>query len=436
MHTISDKGRQGNGKERGSVANNGMPKERTRMMMDQLAAAAMEDEAHYGYHAGSRQSNPTWQETFRQLHDFHKLGNANKSLPPRLIKWMDAQRRRYKLYGVGRKKSVGIIKHRIAQLNSVGFDWYYGEEKREPDHDPRPTVILPLSQRPMRSSFTLERISVEAPPAVEESNRRTKKKTTPKPPRSRSPAAGGNKEIPMHNLDRQKLLNAGFPEQLFHMVNGASERARHLLHWNADGTAFTITDTKNVGNFIRQYFRHSNLSSLRRMLHLYSFSTANNVYRHPHFRRDSSLAHIKRHVVTSASKNENSSTDEIIPIRRNNKDRESVSSRGDNVTAEEDDKKSIHTTGFPEQLYHFVHDGSKTHPHILSWVPEGDAFQIHDTKNAGSFIRQYFRHGKVSSLRRMLHMYQFQTANNVFRHTYFRRDTSLADIKRYLAKKA
>lgn len=404
--------------------------------MDQLAAAAMEDEAHYG----SLQSNPTWQETFRQLHDFHKLGNANKSLPSRLVKWMDAQRRRYKLYGVGRKKSVGIIKHRIAQLNSVGFDWYQGEEKRQADHDPRPTVILPPSQRPMRSSFTPERIIVEAPPVVEEYSsqpiRRTKKKTAPKPPRSRSPA-GSNQEIPMHTFDRQKLLNAGFPEQLFHMVNGASERARHLLHWTADGTAFTITDTKNIGNFIRQYFRHSNLSSLRRMLHLYSFSTANNVYRHPHFRRDSSLAHIKKHVFTSASKNENNSTDEIIPIRRNNKNRESVSSRRDNGSvADEDDTKSIHTAGFPEQLYHFVHDGSKTHPHILSWVPEGDAFQIHDTKNAGSFIRQYFRHGKVSSLRRLLHMYQFQTANNVFRHPNFRRDTSLADIKRYLVKKA
>eukprot|EP00984_Skeletonema_dohrnii_P038150 scaffold41036_cov172-Skeletonema_dohrnii-CCMP3373.AAC.1 len=82
------------------------------MMMDQLAAAAMEDEASYA---------PSWQETFRQLKDFQKLGNA-KSLPPRLVKWMDAQRRRYKLYGVGRKKTVGIIKHRIAQLNSVGFD--------------------------------------------------------------------------------------------------------------------------------------------------------------------------------------------------------------------------------------------------------------------------------------------------------------------------
>ncbi len=411
------------------------------MMMDQLAAAAMEDEAtYYGYHAGGggRQSNPTWQETFRQLHDFHKLGNA-KSLPPRLVKWMDAQRRRYKLYGVGRKKSVGIIKHRIAQLNSVGFDWYHGEETRA-DHDPRPTVILPFSQRPTRSSFTSERSIVEPPPVVEEYSslpiRRNKKKTATKPQRSRSPA-GGNKEIPMHSLDRKQLLNAGFPEQLFHMVNDATERARHLLHWTADGSAFKINDTKNVGNFIRQYFRHSNLSSLRRMLHLYLFSTANNIYRHPHFRRDSTLSHIKRHVVTSAKNTENNSTDEIIPVRRNNKNRESIDRRDDS-TNHEDDKKSIGVLNstFPVQLFHFVHDGSKTHPHILSWVPEGDAFEIKDTKNAGGFIRQYFRHGKVSSLRRMLHMHQFQTANNVFRHPYFHRDISLADAKRYLVKKA
>ncbi|KAK1738422.1 heat shock factor family protein [Skeletonema marinoi] len=402
---------------------NNMPRE-TRMMMDQLAAAAMEDEASYA---------PSWQETFRQLKDFQKLGNA-KSLPPRLIKWMDAQRRRYKLYGVGRKKTVGIIKHRIAQLNSVGFDWYQGEEKR-PDHDPRPTVILPLSQRPMKSSLTYSQRTAAPPPQVEYSSqpiRRNKKKTAHRP-RPRSPAGGGNIEIPMHSMDRKQLLNAGFPEQLFHMLNGASERAHHLLNWSPDGSSFEIFDTKNVGNFIRQYFRHSNLSSLRRMLHLYSFSTANNVYRHPHFYRGSSLSDIKRHVVLSQSqKNESNSIEEIVPIRCN-KDTKT----GHDIGAEEESSKKVMSNSvFPEQLFNMVNDGSKTHPHLLNWSPEGDAFEILDTKNVGNFIRHYFRHGKVSSLRRMLHLYQFQTSNNVFRHPNFHRDRSLSDIKRYVVKKA
>jgi len=375
-------------------------------------------------------ANPTWQEMFRQLHDFHKLSNT-KSLPPRLVKWMDAQRRRYKLYGVGRKKTVGIIKHRISQLNSVGFDWHHGEERRS-DHDPSPTVILPLSQRPMRSSLTVG--NIDEPSQEEEYSPqpicRSKKKTAHKS-RTRSPS-GGDKEP----MDRKQLLNAGFPEQLFHMVNGASEKARHLLSWTPDGFAFKIHDTKNVGSFIRQYFRHSNLSSLRRMLHFYSFSTANNVYRHPHFYRGNSLSNIKRQLVNS-QKNERNSTEEITPIRRirDKKTRHDSGADEEKMASPQNDRKTIVTSDFTEKLFQMVHDASKTHPHLMDWVPEGDAFEIKDTKNAGNFLRQYFRHGKVSSLRRMLHLYQFHTANNVYRHPYFHRDSSLADVKRYIVKK-
>ena len=366
-----------------------------------------------------------WQEMFRQLHDLHK--SNTKSLPPRLVKWMDAQRRRYKLYGVGRKKSVGIIKHRIAQLDSVGFDWHHGEEKRA-DHDPSPTVILPLSQNsPTRPSRHTERI-VE-PLREEEYSpqpiRRSKKK-----PQSRS-STGGNKEP----MDRKELLNAGFPEQLFHMVNGASEKASHLLDWTADGSAFEIYDTKNIGNFIRQYFRHSNLSSLRRMLHYYSFSTANNVYRHPHFYRGNSLSNIKRRVVQK--NDERNSTEEIITSVSRKKDKKVRRDSGadEEVSSPRKDKKQLLNAGFPEQLFNMVNGASERASHKMNWTADGSAFEIYDTKNVGSFIRQYFRHSNLSSLRRMLHLYSFSTANNVYRHPHFHRDSSLADIKRNLVKK-
>jgi hypothetical protein len=36
---------------------------------------------------------------------------------------MDAQRRQYRVYGIGKKSPVGIIKQRVKKLNSLGFNW-------------------------------------------------------------------------------------------------------------------------------------------------------------------------------------------------------------------------------------------------------------------------------------------------------------------------
>ena len=64
----------------------------------------------------------TWQTMFQQLKDFHDLGHT-KGYPPRMARWMAAQRRQYRPYGIGKKAPVGIIKQRIKKLNSLGFDW-------------------------------------------------------------------------------------------------------------------------------------------------------------------------------------------------------------------------------------------------------------------------------------------------------------------------
>jgi hypothetical protein len=242
-----------------------MPTLETRIATDhQLVAAAMEEEEE-DYEQAVVGRQPTWQETFQQLRDFHKLGR-NKSPPPRLVKWMAAQRRRYKLYGVGRKKPVGIIKNRLNQLNSIGFDWSHGEETRNNRiSDPLPSVSLPSSSLPIQ----------------QKSSRSSK-------------ASSKNNNVVM---DKKKILNAGFPEQLFLMIQDGSKKCPHILDWHPDGSAFEIFDTKNVGNFISRYFRHGKVSSLRRMLHLYQFSTSNNVFRHPYFHRDMSLADLKRYVV-------------------------------------------------------------------------------------------------------------------------------------------
>jgi hypothetical protein len=255
-------------------------------MMDRLFAAAMDEDAY------SVMDNNTmsWQETFRQLRDYHKGGNSSKSLPPRLVKWMDVQRRRYKLYGVGKKKSVGIITQRIAQLDSIGFDWFQGEEMRRPNRDPHPTVILPPSQR-LQSSRTSQKIDRNSRPNSQA------KQHVPIRRHHDNIITGHVQRGGNESTGRKQSLNTGFPEQLFRMVNDGSATCRHIIDWLPDGSAFEIFDTENIGHFIKNYFRHGKLSSLRRMMHLYQFTTSNNVFRHSYFHRDRSLADIKHFVV-------------------------------------------------------------------------------------------------------------------------------------------
>jgi hypothetical protein len=64
----------------------------------------------------------SWQAMFQQLKDWQELGHK-KGFPPRIARWMAAQRRQYRIYGIGKKTPVGIIKTRVKKLNSLGFNW-------------------------------------------------------------------------------------------------------------------------------------------------------------------------------------------------------------------------------------------------------------------------------------------------------------------------
>lgn len=73
--------------------------------------------------SGYRPVSLSWQMMFQQLKDIHDLGHASARIPPRIIRWMSTQQRQYRVYGIGLKEPVGIIKHRIKKLNSLGFEW-------------------------------------------------------------------------------------------------------------------------------------------------------------------------------------------------------------------------------------------------------------------------------------------------------------------------
>jgi len=85
---------------------------------------------------------------------------------------------------------------------------------------------------------------------------------------------------------------------------------------------------------------------------------------------------------------------------------------------------------FPDKLFSMITDKSKSDPDVMRWVFDGEAFIISEKSTRLSpILREYFYHGKYSSLQRQLNMYGFKKATNgkyegTFRHPSFHRDIS------------
>jgi len=85
---------------------------------------------------------------------------------------------------------------------------------------------------------------------------------------------------------------------------------------------------------------------------------------------------------------------------------------------------------FPEKLFNMITERSKTDPTVINWVLDGDAFTISEkSPRLSSILREYFYHGRYTSLQRQLNMYGFKKATNgkyegTFHHPSFHRDIS------------
>lgn len=85
---------------------------------------------------------------------------------------------------------------------------------------------------------------------------------------------------------------------------------------------------------------------------------------------------------------------------------------------------------FPEKLFSMITETSKSDPDVMRWVFDGEAFIISEKSPRLSLIlREYFYHGKYSSLQRQLNMYGFNKSTygkyeGTFRHPSFHRDIS------------
>ena len=95
---------------------------------------------------------------------------------------------------------------------------------------------------------------------------------------------------------------------------------------------------------------------------------------------------------------------------------------------------------FPNRLHKILEDSEAMgNQHIISWLPCGKFFKIHDTKEFARVIMPcYFRHSKYKSFLRSLSMYKFQRSTKgpvagAYGHPHFLRGR--LDLCRYINRK-
>ena len=91
-------------------------------------------------------------------------------------------------------------------------------------------------------------------------------------------------------------------------------------------------------------------------------------------------------------------------------------------------KRQYNHESFPEKLHRLITDAAANgQEDVVRFTNEGTRFQIVDTKKFEELLPRYFRHGKISSFKRVLHMYDFKRIvgtwnEGIFEHPHFRRD--------------
>jgi hypothetical protein len=91
-------------------------------------------------------------------------------------------------------------------------------------------------------------------------------------------------------------------------------------------------------------------------------------------------------------------------------------------------KRRYNHEGFPQKLHRLILEAhAENNEHIVKFTEDGKQFQIVDTVSFEGILPRYFRHGKISSFKRLLHMYGFQRTQGTwnegtFAHALFRRD--------------
>lgn len=101
---------------------------------------------------------------------------------------------------------------------------------------------------------------------------------------------------------------------------------------------------------------------------------------------------------------------------------------GDTVEAFIRQRRRYNHESFPQKLHRLLTDATVNgQEDVVRFTHHGTRWEIVDTTRFQALLPRYFRHGKISSFRRLLAMYDFKRLTGTwnqgtFEHPYFRQD--------------
>mmetsp|Transcript_20055 Transcript_20055/g.43485 ORF Transcript_20055/g.43485 Transcript_20055/m.43485 type:complete len:1629 (+) Transcript_20055:107-4993(+) len=407
----------------------------------------------------------TWQAMFQQLKDFYDLGH--RRVPPRMAKWMNAQRRQYKMYGIGVKKPAGIITNRIRQLNSIGFEWNAMVDNNVPPHGlvtkktgspVHPRVILPPSYNPNgvrhggrpalarkkdryiptndaqvmlrniknRGYARGQEWTLEEDGMINYFQSRWGNKWSKIARELNNGRTDNDIKNRFHSKRRSKEQKEAGREIMMDM-DGSGEEDEEEDDEDEDDEGVFVDRTGHVQSMVRAALERERQGSSATTPRSSSRRT-----RKPSRRVQESYNPLGANVAYNSEGEEM----QLEGSRHGNSLDPSRSQGAQRLEAIQAGTKRKY---FPEMLFRMVNACSVSEPDIISWVPDGTAFYINDTDRLSSVLQQYFRHNKYSSLNRMLYMYGFKKHTSgpyvdAFQHPHFTRVSTWESLIRKVTK--
>jgi hypothetical protein len=419
----------------------------------------------------------TWQEMFQQLKDFREL--RHHRIPPRLDRWMNAQRRQYSMYGIGTKQPTGIITNRIRQLNSIGFEWNVGVSSECFTQPPLPTPPPPSSQSKhsfndhcirtwteeedeailrlqMQWGNAWKKIATELNTGRSESKVRHRWLALDRMGRrsyiSTDDDSGRCMDMDIESEDEavvEEVIEIDDDDDIDEQDNAQYEVDKNVVQ----SCEFTVDHdrTDHVERLVKDALKRE-----RRPRGAVKSRTAvtpkksSGRIRKPSRRVQESYLTLGSN--SSSSYNNNSEGEEYcmqsndaLAVGCSSDRHDNNSSQGLNRHLHGSQRpESIRTTSkreqFPETLFRMVNTCSETEPHIIKWVPDGSAFQVKDISLIPAVLHRYFRHSNYVSFNRMLQLYGFNRHTtgrqlvDEFHHPYFTRSSSRDSLVSFVTK--
>jgi len=380
----------------------------------------------------------TWQQMFNQTRDFVELGNTR--IPPRISDWLNAQRRQYKMYGIGIKKPTGIITGRIRQLNSIGIDWTKMIEVDDPNRAVQkypgspihPRVILPPSQRGGNDNVVMmhDGRPFSSKKSKKRGGHRDDTQVMLNIIHGRGTVTRGQdwtveedsmiehyqKEWGSKWSKMAKVFNNGRNDKEISRRFTTLQRARQRdKHRRMETELDNVVDEEELSDSgDEDYSSYGSEARTEQVQNLVRAALAKDrrggrVSRSQDFTMNTTTSHPKakrsrkpsRRVQESYSALEDDSFSSSYMSE--GEDNVSVSFHGNSIAAaipkmlDASSKKQF----FPDILFRLVNECSTYQPHVLDWIPDGTAFIVKEPTLMPEILSRYFRHNKLSSLTRM-----------------------------------